>query len=75
MKVWVVGRQYGSRYAEKFAFRLPSLHISADLRQQEGYAAKFNVTDDAGDDQGADDKPEDPMQGLEGLDVAGPRQQ
>ncbi|KXL42218.1 hypothetical protein M433DRAFT_136543 [Acidomyces richmondensis BFW] len=41
--------------------------------EQEGYAAKYNVDDGAANvDEG---KPEDPMQGLEGLAEAGPRQQ
>jgi len=39
---------------------------------QEGYASKYNVGDEEMD--GEDDKPEDPMQGLEGLAEAGPRQ-
>lgn len=39
---------------------------------QEGYAARFNVGDQEDLTEQADDKPEDPMQGLEGLDVAGP---
>ncbi|KAF2718461.1 RNA-binding domain-containing protein [Polychaeton citri CBS 116435] len=43
--------------------------------EQEGYATKYNVSDEDkmalnGDE---DDKPLDPMQGLEGLDVAGPK--
>jgi len=43
---------------------------------QEGYAAKYNVNEGDGaqaDDEGANEQPEDPMQGLEGLDVAGPK--
>jgi RNA recognition motif-containing protein len=43
---------------------------------QEGYAAKFNVNDeDRLDSEELNGKPEDPMQGLEGLDEAGPRMQ
>jgi hypothetical protein len=43
---------------------------------QEGYASKYNVTD--GDHAGADGadiegETHDPMQGLEELDMAGPR--
>lgn len=44
--------------------------------KQEGYAIKHNVSEEdraVGGDQ--DDKPDDPMQGLEELDVAGPRLQ
>ncbi|KAF2479070.1 hypothetical protein BDY17DRAFT_286903 [Neohortaea acidophila] len=43
--------------------------------EQEGYAAKYNVNEDeqlAGED-GAEGAAQDPMQGLEGLDVAGPQ--
>ncbi|KAK3696029.1 hypothetical protein LTR37_018171 [Vermiconidia calcicola] len=44
--------------------------------EQEGYATKYNVTDGDGNaPDGQDGEPEDPMQGLEGLDVAGPRLQ
>lgn len=40
---------------------------------QEGYAAKYNAPDEQMETDG--DKPADPMQGLEELDVAGPRPQ
>ena len=41
---------------------------------QEGYATRYNVADgEQADADGEDDKPADPMEGLEGLDVAGPR--
>ena len=41
---------------------------------QEGYATRYNVADgDQADADGEDAKPLDPMEGLEGLDVAGPR--
>ena len=46
------------------------------LCSQEGYAAKYNMAEEdqiAAED--GDDTPADPMQGLEGLDVAGPRLQ
>ncbi|KAK5116058.1 hypothetical protein LTR85_009340 [Meristemomyces frigidus] len=43
--------------------------------EQEGYAAKHNIGDGDEAMDGEDDgKPEDPMQGLEGLAEAGPRQ-
>ena len=45
---------------------------------QEGYASRYNVADgDQGGPDGEDDsaRPMDPMQGLEGLDEAGPRLQ
>ncbi|KAK4547859.1 hypothetical protein LTR36_010578 [Oleoguttula mirabilis] len=43
--------------------------------EQEGYATKYNVGDEPMEGDGDDDgKPEDPMQGLEGLAEAGPRQ-
>ena len=41
--------------------------------EQEGYLARYGEDDRAAVQQEAEDKPEDPMQGLEGLDVAGPR--
>jgi hypothetical protein len=44
--------------------------------RQEGYASKYNANDDDKlEENGADGKTGDPMQGLEGLDEAGPRQQ
>ncbi|KAK4634956.1 Peptidyl-prolyl cis-trans isomerase E [Fulvia fulva] len=44
--------------------------------EQEGYAAKYNVADgEEMNGEGDHDKPMDPMQGLEGLDEAGPRAQ
>ncbi|KAK3056613.1 hypothetical protein LTR09_002406 [Extremus antarcticus] len=44
--------------------------------EQEGYASKYNMAEDDGAAaEDGDDKPMDPMQGLEGLDVAGPRMQ
>lgn len=43
---------------------------------QEGYAAKYNTNnDDQAAVDGDEGKPEDPMQGLEGLAEAGPRLQ
>lgn len=48
-----------------------------DNPHQEGYAAKHNVSEEdrmAVEDGGAsNNKPVDPMQGLEGLDQAGPK--
>lgn len=44
-------------------------------KAQEGYAAKYTADGDAavdGEQGSPQDRPEDPMQGLEGLDVAGP---
>lgn len=41
--------------------------------EQEGYAAKYNVNDEAGDD--AIEGSNDPMQGLESLAEAGPQMQ
>ena len=41
--------------------------------EQEGYLARYGEDDRAAVQQEAEDKPEDPMQGLEGHDVAGPR--
>ncbi|KAI1471908.1 uncharacterized protein F4812DRAFT_415992 [Daldinia caldariorum] len=46
--------------------------------QQEGWLAKHAVSEEdraaaAAPRAGEDDRPEDPMQGLEGLDVAGPK--
>ena len=47
---------------------------SAANSLQEGYATRYNVNEETeGNADAADEKPEDPMQGLEGLDVAGPR--
>ena len=43
--------------------------------EQEGYLAKHGKEDRAAVQQDAEDKPEDPMEGLEGLDVAGPRRE
>jgi RNA recognition motif-containing protein len=43
--------------------------------EQEGYLAKYGEEDRAAVQRTAEDKHEDPMQGLEGLDVAGPRPQ
>ena len=43
--------------------------------EQEGYLAKYGEEDRAAVEQNVDDKPEDPMQGLEGLDVAGPKRE
>jgi hypothetical protein len=41
---------------------------------QEGYATRYNVADgDQADADGENANPADPMEGLEGLDVAGPR--
>jgi len=40
---------------------------------QEGYASKYNVAEDG--DAVEEQRGEDPMQGLEGLAEAGPRQQ
>ncbi|THW68461.1 peptidyl prolyl cis-trans isomerase cyclophilin [Aureobasidium pullulans] len=46
--------------------------------EQEGYLAKHAVSDEdrmaAQGDEDGQDGPKDPMQGLEGLDVAGPQQ-
>ena len=44
---------------------------------QEGWLAQHAVgeEDRMATEQGEGERPEDPMQGLEGLDVAGPRQQ
>ena len=46
---------------------------------QEGYLNKYNVSDEdrmlTGGEGGEQDEPMDPMQGLEAMDVAGPRQQ
>lgn len=42
---------------------------------QEGYAAKYNVDEEGANGGLEERKPEDPMQGLEGLAEAGPRQQ
>ena len=50
----------------------------ADNVLQEGYAARHNAEEEDGsaaEDEGANGEREDPMQGLEGLDVAGPRLQ
>ena len=49
-----------------------------DYVEQEGYLAKYAVSDEdkAAADQASmatNDRPEDPMQGLEELDVAGPK--
>ncbi|KEF57862.1 peptidylprolyl isomerase [Exophiala aquamarina CBS 119918] len=43
--------------------------------EQEGYLAKYSAAanDREAVEQSRADKPEDPMQGLEGLDVAGPK--
>lgn len=46
----------------------------ADYILQEGYATKYNAGEE-GEGVVDDGKPEDPMQGLEGLAEAGPRQQ
>ena len=43
--------------------------------EQEGYLAKYGEEDRAAVEQNVDDKPQDPMQGLEGLDVAGPKRE
>ena len=43
--------------------------------EQEGYLAKYGEEDRAAVQQTSEEKPEDPMQGLEGLDVAGPRRE
>ncbi|KAF7192548.1 Peptidyl-prolyl cis-trans isomerase E [Pseudocercospora fuligena] len=44
--------------------------------EQEGYAAKYNVDEEADANGGEQNgNPEDPMQGLEGLAEAGPRMQ
>jgi len=44
---------------------------------QEGYLAEYTVNEDRTAAQqsqlSADSRPEDPMEGLEGLDVAGPK--
>ncbi|GAM87771.1 hypothetical protein ANO11243_057990 [Dothideomycetidae sp. 11243] len=45
--------------------------------EQEGYLAKYAVSDEdrlQGQGDGDDDKPTDPMEDLEALDVAGPKQ-
>lgn len=44
-----------------------------DLRSQEGYAAKHNVSEEDRMVVEEDAKAADPMQGLEGLDEAGPK--
>jgi hypothetical protein len=40
---------------------------------QEDYLAKYSTEDRDAVEESRNDKPEDPMQGLEGLDVAGPK--
>lgn len=51
----------------------------ADPDLQEGYLAKYAVSEEdrqaAEESQAASDRPQDPMQGLEQLDVAGPKPQ
>ena len=51
------------------------IHYIALIMLQEGYATKYNVGDGATDGQDVDDKPADPMEGLDGLDEAGPQPQ
>ncbi|KIX04037.1 uncharacterized protein Z518_07590 [Rhinocladiella mackenziei CBS 650.93] len=41
--------------------------------EQEGYLAKYATEDKAAVEQSKIEKPEDPMEGLEDLDVAGPK--
>jgi RNA recognition motif-containing protein len=51
-----------------------SLASTTAVWEQEGYLAKYGEEDRAAvQQQSIDEKPEDPMQGLEDLDVAGPR--
>ena len=50
----------------------PGIGATTAVWEQEGYLAKYGEPQaDAAPE--TDEKPEDPMQGLEGLDVAGPR--
>jgi RNA recognition motif-containing protein len=51
----------------------PSLASTTAVWEQEGYLAKYGEEDREAVQQKANEKPEDPMQGLEGLDVAGPK--
>ena len=51
----------------------PSLASSTAVWEQEGYLAKYGQADRAAVQQNVDEKPEDPMQGLEDMDVAGPK--
>lgn len=68
----------GSRTAvwEQVSFQKGMLISELRLltRSQEGYAAKFNVNDEDKLDS-EETNGNDPMQGLEGLDEAGPRMQ
>lgn len=67
----VVRRRSGSRYV--FDYRLVATNCPTDLRSQEGYAAKHNVSEEDRMVVEEDAKAADPMQGLEGLDEAGPK--
>ena len=49
-----------------------TLHIFANV-DQEGYLASHAVNDEDRIPVAENDAPMDPMQGLEGLDVAGPK--
>lgn len=52
----------------------PSLASTTAVWEQEGYLAKYGEEDRAAvQQQSANERPEDPMQGLEDLDVAGPK--
>lgn len=51
----------------------PGIGSTTAIWEQEGYLAKYGEEDRAAVQQKEEDQPEDPMQGLEGLDVAGPK--
>jgi RNA recognition motif-containing protein len=51
----------------------PSLVSTTAVWEQEGYLAKYGEMDREPMKAAADDRPEDPMQGLEDLDTAGPK--
>jgi len=74
---WAAGRPFGSRYKASALFSETTRTLILIL-MQEGYLAEHAVSEE--DRQatqqarlGAGSRPDDPMQGLEGLDVAGPR--
>ena len=76
MKVWEAEPLFGNRSVRQAGFNQGN--VSANHYSQEGWLAKHAVSDEdklaAEQARSAlESRPDDPMQGLEGLDVAGPQ--
>lgn len=77
MKDWAARQPSGNRYVDTGSVIILSYMDTKLTFYQEGYLAKHAVSDEdriaAEQGRETNNRPEDPMQGLEGLDVAGPK--